>query len=143
MQDRFPNIQIEQPVNTVPPFVSTPPIFPSVSNVDSQQNTHCRNMNNPKTNQVSSAISMPNLNHMQVPQTNMDPAYNNLQSARLLDATLNNTVHQNTVCEHHINNSILHSVNQPLPSQIWNRQALNNQVAPGNRANNYWDNFRR
>lgn len=27
---------------------------------------------------------------------------------------------------------------------IWSgNQALNNQVAPGNRANNYWDNFRR
>lgn len=25
----------------------------------------------------------------------------------------------------------------------WNGQALNNQVPPGNRANNYWDNFRR
>lgn len=42
------------------------------------------------------------------------------------------------------------SGNAPIPviaqagQPLWNgNQALNNQVAPGNRANNYWDNFRR
>lgn len=40
-------------------------------------------------------------------------------------------------------NSAIPIIDQPT-QQIWHgNQALNNQVAPGNRANNYWDNFRR
>lgn len=102
---------------------------------------------NTKMNQVSGAGSLPNLNHPHVPPTTntIDSAYanqNNLHNTRILDSGLNNTIHQNTVSGH-VNNSLLQGVNQNLPSQIWNGQALNNQVAPGNRANNYWDNFRR
>lgn len=100
---------------------------------------------NPK-NQVSSATSLPNLNHPHVTHTNtVESAYanqNNLHNARILESSLNNSIHQNAIGSHS-NNTILQGVNQSLPSQIWNGQALNNQVAPGNRANNYWDNFRR
>lgn len=40
-------------------------------------------------------------------------------------------------------NSAMPVISQPA-QPLWNgHQALNNQVAPGNRANNYWDNFRR
>nr|XP_022914497.1 uncharacterized protein LOC111424984 isoform X1 [Onthophagus taurus] len=84
--------------------------------------------------QVSSATSLPNLNHPMHVTTNLEYAahHNNLHNARILEnaAVLNN-------------HSIHHQGGQPpLPSQIWNGPALNNQVAPGNRANNYWDNFR-
>lgn len=115
-------------------------------------------MINPKINQVSAACSMPNLNPS-IPHANIDGAYVNQSnirsspSARLLESSLNNTApvhsHHNLSGEQPANNTVLPSVNvnpginQPLPSQIWNGQALNNQVAPGNRANNYWDNFRR
>ncbi|KRT84287.1 hypothetical protein AMK59_1544, partial [Oryctes borbonicus] len=101
---------------------------------------------NSKMNQVSSATSLPNLNHPHATHTTntIESAYanqNNLHNARILESSLNNSVHQNAASGH-ANNTLLQSVNQSLPSQIWNGQALNNQVAPGNRANNYWDNFR-
>lgn len=89
-------------------------------------------INNQKTNQqqqqqqVSAACSMPNLNHG---SPNID--YNNAAAVRLLENSLNNSVH----------NSMMHGGGNH--HQLWNGQALNNQVAPGNRANNYWDNFRR
>lgn len=91
---------------------------------------------------------MPNLNQMQIPQTNIDttvaaPFANNLHGPRLIDSSLNNN--NNTF--NSVNNSVLHGATnhqQLPPSQLWNGQvALNNQVPPGNRANNYWDNFRR
>lgn len=57
-----------------------------------------------------------------------------------------NINHLNAQSVEHVNN-VMHGVNaninHNLPNQMWNGQALNNQVAPGNRANNYWDNFRR
>ncbi|GJQ75219.1 hypothetical protein Trydic_g9819 [Trypoxylus dichotomus] len=102
---------------------------------------------NSKMNQVSSATSLPNLNHPHATHTitnTIESAYanqNNLHNARILESSLNNSVHQNAASGHS-NNTLLQGVNQSLPSQIWNGQALNNQVAPGNRANNYWDNFR-
>lgn len=53
----------------------------------------------------------------------------------------NNTIHQNNANlrtqNQHANN--LHS----LPEDAVPPPTLNNQVPPGNRANNYWDNFRR
>lgn len=53
----------------------------------------------------------------------------------------NNTAATNNanIARQSINNSN-RLFGQSLPSQA---PALNNQVAPGNRANNYWDNFRR
>lgn len=103
---------------------------------------------NPKLNHVTSATSMPNLNQM---QTNIDStvvaaaAYaNNLHGARLIDTSLNNNNNNNNTFSSVNSNTVLHGTNQQLSSQMWNGQvALNNQVAPGNRANNYWDNFRR
>ncbi|RZC42460.1 SCP-1 and/or EzrA domain containing protein [Asbolus verrucosus] len=107
-----------------------------------------RSRSNQKINQVAAACSMPNLNQYNIPSVNLDPSYqNNMQNARLLDPCLNNAnLNLNTMSSgEHINNSVLHAVNaniNQMPSQMWNGQALNNQVAPGNRANNYWDNFR-
>ncbi|CAG9856175.1 unnamed protein product [Phyllotreta striolata] len=57
-------------------------------------------------------------------------SYDMYDNGHLLDSCLNN-----------INRNADH-VNHLLPNHIWNGQALNNQVVPGNRANNYWDNFR-
>lgn len=81
---------------------------------------------------------------MQIPPTNIDTTSafaNNLHNTRLIDSSLNNSTFAG------VSNTVLHGANhqQVPPSQIWNGQAaaLNNQVAPGNRANNYWDNFRR
>lgn len=114
-------------------------------------------MPNPKINHVSAACSLPNLNPSS--HANLENAFvnhNNVRassSARLLESSLNNATpihsHHNLSDTQPVNNTVLSSINvnasmhQPLPSQIWNGQALNNQVAPGNRANNYWDNFRR
>ncbi|KAJ8909739.1 hypothetical protein NQ315_013543 [Exocentrus adspersus] len=107
---------------------------------------------NQKVNHVSAAFSLPNLNQYNAASpSNIDLNYinqNNAQSGRMLDPSLNNINHHLSVPQsvEHANN-ILHGVNSninhPLPNQMWNGQALNNQVAPGNRANNYWDNFRR
>jgi hypothetical protein len=118
--------------------------FDNQSHLASPMNPEARSRSNQKVNQVAAACSMPNLNQYNIPSVNLDPSYqNNMQNARLLDQCLNNA---NLSGSEHINNSVLHAVNaniNPMPSQMWNGQALNNQVAPGNRANNYWDNFRR
>ncbi|XP_066253969.1 pericentriolar material 1 protein-like isoform X2 [Euwallacea similis] len=97
-------------------------------------NNHLRVPNVPKTNQVSAACSMPNLNQCNA-VSNSDMAFANneqIPNSALLESCLNNV---SDVGMHANMNS---NLNQP----IWNGQALNNQVAPGNRANNYWDNFR-
>lgn len=91
--------------------------------------------NNQKTNSVSAACSLPNLNQGQ--PNNSDAAFavhnNNMHDVRLIDNYLNNNN----------NAAMLHGMEGNRDAVPWNRQALNNQVAPGNRANNYWDNFRR
>lgn len=80
---------------------------------------------------VSSACSLPNLN--------ASISARNSQYALLRRDQLN--------CSSpgHVpnRNSAIPIIEQPT-QQMWpENQALNNQVAPGNRANNYWDNFRR
>ncbi|CAH0561493.1 unnamed protein product [Brassicogethes aeneus] len=121
----------------------------------------------PKINHVAAACSLPNLNqynaHPQQPQqppppppSNLDLTYVNqgggsAAAPRLLDpACANNSANLN-LHHHHHDNAAMHPNNsQPnsvvnhaqLPGQLWNGPALNNQVPPGNRANNYWDNFR-
>lgn len=156
MQEKLQTTSYDHPTNSSLPLyvgansclypvtMAPPPPPPS----DSRESSQIRSgLANPKMNQVSSATSLPNLNHPHAAHaTNtIESAYvnqNNLHNARILESSLNNTVHQNTAGGH-ANNTLLSGVNQSLPSQIWNGQALNNQVAPGNRANNYWDNFRR
>lgn len=106
---------------------------------------------NQKINHVSAAYSLPNLNQYNIHPSNMETSYinhNNSQPNRMLGPFLNNmNINQlNAQSVDHSNND-LHGVNaninHGLQNQMWNGQALNNQVAPGNRANNYWDNFRR
>lgn len=95
------------------------------------------NSNNQKTAQVSSACSLPNLNQYNASL----PGYSNHNNLQMLDSCMNNF---NTLNEMRGEN-IQPNSNNPIGSvpQLWNEQALNNQVPPGNRANNYWDNFRR
>lgn len=141
MMERYP---IEQ--NTPNPNIyMNSTVYPPTNSSEVRPHPHARpstsNNSNQKSNHVSSATSLPNLSHM--PHTNHEAAAcaNNM-SARVIESNLNNSVahnHQNEIGEHSNN---IHPMGQPLPSQIWNGQALNNQVAPGNRANNYWDNFR-
>ncbi|XP_030761339.1 pericentriolar material 1 protein isoform X2 [Sitophilus oryzae] len=114
-----------------------------------------------KTNhQVSAACSMPNLNQYNpaaVASNNDLASFANVAATAapsgvpnsgLLESCLNNLSQLNTSQSIDHANNVLHAVNssnlnhQALPAQMWNGQALNNQVAPGNRANNYWDNFR-
>lgn len=104
-----------------------------------------------KVNHVSAAYSLPNLNHCNSHLSNIETNFinhNNSHGSRILDPCLNNVNinHLNAQSVEHPNNG-LHGVNaninHSMPNQMWNGQALNNQVAPGNRANNYWDNFRR
>lgn len=110
------------------------------SHLASPMQNHERSSNQKGGNHVAAACSMPNLNQYNIPSVTLDASFqNNVQNARLLDPCLNNTTE-------HINNGVLHAVNaniNQINRQMWNGQALNNQVAPGNRANNYWDNFRR
>ncbi|XP_050297637.1 pericentriolar material 1 protein isoform X2 [Anthonomus grandis grandis] len=106
----------------------------------------------PKTNhQVSAACSLPNLNQYNPVSAGTDLAFANtsaVPNSALLQSCLNNVSHLNTTQAVEQANNLMHAVNsnlnhhQAIPAQIWNGQALNNQVAPGNRANNYWDNFR-
>ncbi|XP_018572470.1 pericentriolar material 1 protein isoform X2 [Anoplophora glabripennis] len=116
---------------------------------DQRSSAQYRPVPNQKVNHVSAAFSLPNLNQYNAPPSNLDLNYinqNNVQSGRLLDPCLNNVNHLNATQGVEHANNILHGVNSninhSLPNQMWNGQALNNQVAPGNRANNYWDNFR-
>lgn len=110
------------------------------SHLASPMQNHDGRSNQKGANHVAAACSMPNLNQYNIPPVTLDASFqNNVQNARLLDPCLNNTTE-------HINNGVLHAVNaniNQINRQMWNGQALNNQVAPGNRANNYWDNFRR
>lgn len=147
LQERVDGVPYDNS-NNITPATTTPNLFP---------NQYRPTQPNQKINQVSAACSMPNLNHYNVSSSNLEPTYtsnhhNNIQSGRLLDPSLNNINHSHiNVQQHHqqngehSNNQVLHGVNtnQNLPGQLWNGQALNNQVPPGNRANNYWDNFRR
>lgn len=147
MQDRFMNGQ--HGPNPVAPDSNTNPYLSTIprpqSSLSSFRLPSQNQSTNSKANQVSNACSLPNLNQPTMPHA--DQAGANVHaspSSRLLESNLNNIA---TLHNHHhgpepavVNNA---NTSQPLTSQIWNGQALNNQVAPGNRANNYWDNFRR
>ncbi|KAF5271184.1 hypothetical protein FQR65_LT05328 [Abscondita terminalis] len=157
MQEQMINGQSEPEINSVQ-MATNSFSFPArpASSLSNFRAPSQPRATNPKTNHVSAACSLPNLNPSTIP-VNADHAYlnqNNIRSsptARLLETSLNNTpMHSqlNLSGDSPANNTAIPTVNvntgivQPLPSQIWNGQALNNQVAPGNRANNYWDNFR-
>ncbi|CAG9762562.1 unnamed protein product [Ceutorhynchus assimilis] len=140
-----------QPYQQQQPQPGTLPSNP-IYNQPSTQNNHLR-VPPPvpqKTNQVSAACSMPNLNQYNPVTANSDLAFVNtsnvVPNSALLESCLNNVSHLNSTQACDNVNNLLHAVNsnlnQAIPAQIWNGQALNNQVAPGNRANNYWDNFR-
>ncbi|KAF5287897.1 hypothetical protein FQA39_LY04071 [Lamprigera yunnana] len=150
MQDQMMNGQPELEMNSIQmaPNTYSFPTRPMSSLSNFRAATQSRN-SNPKVNHIPAACSVPHMKPIPIP-VNTDPAYlnqNNVRTsptARLLETT---SMHSqlNLSGDSPANNTALHSVNintgivQPVP---WNRQALNNQVAPGNRANNYWDNFR-
>lgn len=125
------NFQLQERYDQNPDYVNTPPFSVNPTPHDSRAPSQFRPAPQ-KANHVSAACSLPNLNHGS--QNNGEPAA--CANMHLIDSCLNNNSansghgHAN---DEGANNS----------AQIWNRQALNNQVAPGNRANNYWDNFRR
>lgn len=105
---------------------------------------------NEKINHVSAAFSLPNLNQYNTHPSNIQTNYinHNTHSSQILDPCLNNANinHLNVQSVEHDNNGmhgVNTNINHSMSNQMWNGQALNNQVAPGNRANNYWDNFRR
>lgn len=107
----------------------------------------CRPMN-PKLNAVPSACSLPNINQFNsTPSTVVDPILANQNNLRLMDSTLNNlNVLNNADTIRNLNLASLQTAGDNLnsmPGHMWAGHALNNQVPPGNRANNYWDNFRR
>ncbi|KAJ8977613.1 hypothetical protein NQ317_010233 [Molorchus minor] len=143
LQERVENIPFGGAQERIPSSLHTTP-------QDHRVGSHYRPVPNPKVNQVSSAFSLPNLNNYNVPSSNLELNYNqnNIHGGRLLDPSLNN-INVNHLNPHqgieHANN-LLHGVNSNIntvPNQMWNGQALNNQVTPGNRSNNYWANFRR
>lgn len=84
--------------------------------------------------------------------------HNNNTTGNSNNANLNNQHHQNVASSisdvpgtssglrlitsnHGTNSTNTNRIYSPLPPS--QTHALNNQVAPGNRANNYWDNFKR
>ncbi|XP_045478735.1 pericentriolar material 1 protein isoform X2 [Harmonia axyridis] len=119
---------------------AVPPINPCSPSLN-----QCRSMN-PKMNTGVSACSIPNINQFNSPPVTVDPILANHNNLRLMDTTLNNMNSLNN-SDHmrNINLATLQSAGDnmnPLPGHMWPGHALNNQVPPGNRANNYWDNFR-
>lgn len=141
MQDRFGNVYHDDNTHTPLCMQSNPCLYqPNIPN-----NYNYRHPMVPKANQMTqqqhqanlSSGSMPNLNgcaHSSASNaTNMEHAAfcNNMMANATNSATAPVVHHQNH--DHPLN----------VSAPIWNGQALNNQVAPGNRANNYWDNFRR
>lgn len=87
--------------------------------------TQTINVSQPSSDTVPSACSLPT----RLPSTNTEyPGLETRERASPHNLTRNLPV------------GVMAQPHQPA----WNgAQALNNQVAPGNRANNYWDNFRR
>ncbi|KAL3266031.1 hypothetical protein HHI36_010218 [Cryptolaemus montrouzieri] len=99
---------------------------------------------NPKLIPASTSCSLPNLNQYNTPPVTVDPIFANHSNLRLMDSQLNNMNMNNSEHVRNISMAALQGANDNInmQGQIWNGQALNNQVPPGNRANNYWDNFR-
>lgn len=153
MQDRFMNGQLpHNPASSSDPNPYLPTIPRPQSSLSSFRLPSQCHSGTAKTNHVSNACSLPNLNQPTVAHAGPavadqnGPAMRASPSSRLLEPSLNNVAALHN--QHHggaeavaLNN--INANHQPPTSQIWNGQALNNQVAPGNRANNYWDNFRR
>ncbi|XP_044747844.1 pericentriolar material 1 protein isoform X2 [Coccinella septempunctata] len=138
-----PTMNCSQVEPLQPPIMNQagPPMNPCSPSLN-----QCRPMN-PKMNSVPSACSLPNINQYNTPPvTVVDPILANQNNLRLMDSTLNNlNVMNNTDHMRNINLATLQSAGDnmtALPGPLWAGHALNNQVPPGNRANNYWDNFR-
>lgn len=93
-----------------------------------------------------------NLRHQQQqPQVRANNNYNNAGNSEEY-SNLSRAVHHNGVSlDTNLppSSSLPNLVALPTPAQVHvsnpphQQQQLNNQVPPGNRANNYWDNFRR
>ncbi|XP_072391736.1 uncharacterized protein [Diabrotica undecimpunctata] len=83
------------------------------------------------------AMPMPDQFDCSLPNMPLNCLNNNSQ---LLESCLNN-INVNRLNIHH-NTSESSIPAHSVPNHMWSGQALNNQVVPGNRANNYWDNFR-
>ena len=123
-------------------FNSPPQSVPSTSQFNLSQQIQ-RNNNNLTGN----SRNIRNLRHVNINTNNnsaiyeteqQQPFYDQLNSNNFMSEYSNNTNTNNLN-----NNTSLHQLNSNLNNIHQNQQQLNNQVLPGNRANNYWDNFRR
>ncbi|CAH1100286.1 unnamed protein product [Psylliodes chrysocephalus] len=87
-----------------------------------------------------SAYTMPISNQFDCPM--YFNSVDNGNNGQLFDSCLDN-INLNRINADQNSEHPLHAnMNHLMPNHIWSGQALNNQVVPGNRANNYWDNFR-
>ncbi|XP_057659880.1 pericentriolar material 1 protein isoform X1 [Diorhabda carinulata] len=119
----------------------SPPSLQTNPQVSPNRRMHQTEVDVNKMNQHGSfTVPVPEPFDCSLPNMSLNCLNNNSQ---LLDSCLNNinanrvNMQQNSAAPN-MPTAIGHS----LPNHIWSGQALNNQVVPGNRANNYWDNFR-
>ncbi|KAK9875647.1 hypothetical protein WA026_009445 [Henosepilachna vigintioctopunctata] len=101
-------------------------------------------VNNAEVRNVNMATLQSMVNNSDGRNVNMSPLQTVGNNSDIRNVNMS-TLHMNNQDDRNINLASLpvsnDNMNQ-LPGHMWNGQALNNQVAPGNRANNYWDNFR-
>lgn len=91
----------------------------------------------PAVDSVSSACSLPNLSPRTGTSNTQYPIITRVTRPACSTPGLNGAPPIPTVISQNSQHQTMWGPN------VTSNQALNNQVAPGNRANNYWDNFRR
>lgn len=135
LQERFNTCSMGSAEKYSPPSLHTNP------QVSPNRRMHQTGVDVHKINQQGSfTVPVPEPFDCSLPNTSLNYLNNNSQ---LLDSCLNN-INANRVNMQHNSTvpSMPTTIGHSLPNHIWSGQALNNQVVPGNRANNYWDNFR-
>ena len=160
--NRFPNnnqsgannfqneAQQQRPLNNVPIPLNPNQIVSSQNHAQSSSYTHYHHNNNTTAAAAAAAVA----NSINLNTNNNNNNNNNLNNAVTSSCSSNNiNSNSNNNNNNNINNQLHHQHNLAAAAVSSNSNAgptanngsaaLNNQVPPGNRANNYWDNFRR
>lgn len=106
--------------------------------LNNNSNPNSSLLNNNNNHNINNNIN--NNNNNATPQCQSSPQhfiYHNNNTGATNNANITNQLQQQ---QHQPANTL---TNAPVAAAAATPAALNNQVAPGNRANNYWDNFRR
>uniref|UniRef100_A0A182MYL8 Pericentriolar material 1 protein C-terminal domain-containing protein n=1 Tax=Anopheles dirus TaxID=7168 RepID=A0A182MYL8_9DIPT len=106
-------------------------------------NNLCNSTSQPATPTPGSSILAQHPQHQQQHAQPLPPhSSSSLRYGQNYNNNLNNSVNNNLTNASMQNNHNLYNQQQDSSSTQQQTQALNNQVLPGVRANNYWDNFR-